>query len=149
MREHLADALKSATNGKDKTRCSTLRLIHAAIKDRDVANRTAGRDPVSDEEVLQILSKMIKQRIESAKGFDETGQPALADQERREISVIRELLPPQLDSGEMEQACREVVEDTESRGLRDVGRCMNALKERYPGKMDMGKASTVVKGLLR
>lgn len=92
---------------------------------------------------------MIKQRIESAKGFDETGQPALADQERREIAVIRELLPPQLDSGEMEQACREVVEDTESRGLRDVGRCMNALKERYPGKMDMGKASTVVKGLLR
>lgn len=149
MREHLADALNTATKSQDKRRISTLRLINAAIKDRDVANRNVGRDPVGDEEVLHILAKMIKQRIESAKEYEDSGRLELAEQEREEIAVLRDLLPPQLDPGEMEQACRQVVEETDAKGLRDVGRCMNALKERFPGTLDIGKASTVVKGLLR
>ncbi|MBO0902619.1 GatB/YqeY domain-containing protein [Jiella sonneratiae] len=149
MREHLTDALNAAVKQQDKRRISTLRLINAAIKDRDIANRSAGRDPVSEEEVLHILIKMIKQRQESARTYEDNGRLELAEQEREEIAVIREFLPPQLDSGEIERACRQAVEDTESKSLRDVGRCMNHLKERYPGKMDFGKASTVVKGLLR
>ena len=149
MREHLTDALNAAVKQQDKRRISTLRLINAAIKDRDVANRSAGRDPVSEEEVLHILIKMIKQREGSARTYEDNGRLELAEQEREEIAIIRELLPPQLDSGEIELACRQAVEDTESKSLRDVGRCMNKLKERYPGKMDFSKASTVVKGLLR
>ena len=149
MREHLSDALNAAVKKQDKRRISTLRLITTAIKDRDVANRSAGRDPVSQEEVLHILIKMIKQREESARTYEDNGRLELAEQERDEIATIREFLPPQLDHGEIEVACRKAVEDTESKSLRDVGRCMNKLKERYPGKMDFGKASTVVKGLLR
>ena len=149
MREQLAEALAAATNTQDKRRISTLRLIGAAIKDRDTANRAAGRDPVSEEEMLHILAKMIRQRVESVRGYEEAGQLELADQERQEIAVIKELLPAQLEPGEMEQVCRKVVEETDSKGLRDVGRCMNALKERYSGRIDIGKASTVVKGLLR
>ena len=149
MREHLSDALNAAVKQQDKRRISTLRLINAAIKDRDVACRSAGRDPVGEEEVLQILLKMIRQREESAREYEDNGRLELAEEEREEIAVIREFLPAQLDSGEIERACREAVEETDSKGLRDVGRCMNKLKQRYDGKMDFGKASTVVKGLLR
>ena len=99
--------------------------------------------------MLQILVKMIGHRVEAAKDHEDSGRLELAEQERDEIAVIRELLPPQFEPSEVERVCRKVVEDTDSKGLRDVGRCMNALKERYPGKMDMGKASTVVKDLLR
>lgn len=149
MREQFADALSEAIKNQDKRRVGTLRLINAAIKDRDAANRAAGRDPVGDDEMLHILVKMIKHRIEAAKEYEDSGRLELAEQERDEITVIRELLPPQFEPGEVERVCREVVEATDAKGLRDVGRCMNALKERYPGKMDMGKASTFVKDLLR
>ncbi|HEX2019109.1 MAG TPA: GatB/YqeY domain-containing protein [Aurantimonas sp.] len=149
MREQLAEALNTATKNQERRRVCTLRLISAAIKDRDVANRTAGRDPVGDEDIQLILAKMIKQRVDSAKGYDEDGRPELAAQEREEIGVIKEFLPPQLDPGAIEQACKKVVEETDARGLRDVGRCMHALKERYPGQMDFNQASTMVKGLLR
>lgn len=149
LREQLADALSEAGNTDDKSRKGTLRLINAALKDRDVANRAAGRDPVSDEEVIVVLAKMVQHRIDSARTYEEAGQLDLAQQERDEIAVIRELMPRQLEPGEVERVCRQVVEETDSKGLRDVGRCMNALKERYPGKMNMSQASTVVKDLLR
>ena len=149
MRENLAVALNKATKSQDKRRMSTLRLINAAIKDRDIAARGAGRDPVGEDEVMQILAKMIKQREDSARIYDENGRFELAEQEREEMAIIREFLPAQVEAGAMEEACREVVADTDAKGLRDVGRCMNALKERFPGQMDFGKASTVVKGLLR
>ncbi|MEX6505638.1 GatB/YqeY domain-containing protein [Jiella sp. M17.18] len=149
MREMIAEALNAALKDQDKRRISTLRLINAAIKDRDVANRAAGRDPVGDEEVQQILVKMVKQRQESAQEYEEAGRLELAEQEREEIGIIRGFMPAQLDTGEIERACRQAVEETDSKGLRDVGRCMNKLKERYSGQMDFGRASTVVKGLLR
>jgi uncharacterized protein YqeY len=149
MREKLAEALKAAQKAQDKKRISTLRLIGAAIQDRDIANRGASKDPVSDEEILQILTKMVKQREESARAFEEGNRIDLAEQERAEIAIIKGFLPRQLAEDDVRRLCAEVVTEVGADGLRDMGRCMNALKERYPGKMDFGKASGIVKGLLQ
>ncbi len=149
MREAIQAALKDAQKSQDKTRISTLRLICAAVKDRDIANRSAGKDPVSDEEITEILTKMIKQRRESVDAYEQAGRLELADQERRESTVILEFLPKQLGEDEVEQACKSVVDETGAEGLRDVGKCMSTLKQRFPGQMDFGKASGVVKNILR
>jgi len=149
MREAIAQALKTALKSQDKRRTSTLRLINAAIQDRDIANRGTGKDPVSDDEILQILAKMVRQRQESAKAFEEGNRLELAEQEREEIAIINDFLPKQLGEEAVKQACRQVVEEVGADGLRDMGRCMNALKEKFPGKMDFGKASGIVKDLLQ
>ena len=149
MREQIAQALKEAVKSEDKRRISTLRLIQTAIKDRDVANRGAGKDPVSDEEITEILMRMIKQRKESAKGVEEGNRLELAEHEREEIGIIAEFLPKQLDEDALKQVCAEVVSEVGAGGLRDMGRCMNALKEKLPGRMDVGKASGIVKNMLR
>jgi uncharacterized protein YqeY len=149
MREKIAEALKQALKTQDKRSISTLRLILAAIHDRDIANRGAAKDPVSDEDIVAILSKMVKQREESARLFDEGGRPDLAAQERDEIVVIKRFLPKQLAEDDVKRACQQVVSDVGADGLRDIGRCMNALKAKYPGQMDFGKASGIVKGLLQ
>ncbi|MQV96911.1 GatB/YqeY domain-containing protein [Sinorhizobium medicae] len=149
MREHFANALKEALKAKDTRRVSTVRLIQAAIKDRDIANRSHGKDPVGDDEILQILVKMIKQREESARVYDEGGRPELAQQERQEIAIINQFLPEQLSEEKVKEVCAKTVAEIGAHGLRDMGKCMNALKERYPGKMDFGKASGVVKDLLK
>lgn len=148
MREQITEALKQATLAQERRRISTLRLIMAAIKDRDIAARGAGQDGVSDEEILQILAKMIKQRIESAQTYEQAGRLDLAEQEREEIGIISSFLPRQLDEQEMTDACRKVVQEVGAAGLKDMGRCMGALKERYPGQMDFGKASKLVKEIL-
>lgn len=149
MREKFAEALKGAMKSQDTRRVSTLRLINAAINDRDIVNRGAGKDPVSDEEITQILAKMVRQREESAKAFEEGGRIELAEQERAEIEIIREFLPRQLGEDQVQQACRQVIDEVGAEGLRDMGRCMSALKQKFPGKMDFGKASGIVKGMLR
>ena len=149
MRELFAQSLKDALKARESRKISTIRLIQAAIKDRDIANRTAGKDAVTDEEIMQILAKMIKQREDSARIFDEAGRPELAQQEREEITVIKGFMPQQLSPAEMEKVCASVVAETGAHGLRDMGKCMNALKERYPGRMDFSKASGVVKELLK
>ncbi|MCV0397624.1 MAG: GatB/YqeY domain-containing protein [Rhizobiaceae bacterium] len=149
MREKFAEALKAAMKSQDRRRISTLRLINAAINDRDILNRGAGKDPVPDEEIMQILVKMVRQREESAKAFEEGGRLELAEQERDEIAIIREFLPAQFGEAQVEQACRQVIDEVGAAGLRDMGRCMNALKEKFPGKMDFGKASGIVKTMLR
>lgn len=149
MREKIAEALKNAQKAQDKPSISTLRLILAAIQDREIANRSAGRDPVGDEEVTAILSKMVKQREESARAFDDGRRPELAAQERNEIDVIKRFLPKQLGEADVKAACQQVVSEVGADGLRDIGRCMNALKAKYPGQMDFGKASGIVKGLLQ
>lgn len=148
MRDKLNAALKQATLAQDKRRMATLRLINAAIKDRDIAARSGGREGVSDDEILEILAKMIKQRKESAQTYEEAGRLDLAQQEREETEIIASFLPRQLDEEEMASACREVVEDVGAESLKDVGKCMGALKERYAGRMDFGKASTLVKKIL-
>ena len=150
MREKINAALKAAIKSQDKRRMSTLRLINAAIKDRDIAARTSGRDEgVSDAAVLEILAKMVKQRLESIKSFEEGGRPDLAQQEREEIDVIQTFMPKQLSEKETRKVCEELVSEIGAAGLKDMGRCMNTLKERYPGQMDFSKASLHVKEMLK
>jgi uncharacterized protein YqeY len=148
MRDAITAALKEAMLKQDRRRTSTLRLISAAIKDRDIAARSTGRDRVSDDEILEILTRMIRQRQESAKAYEEGNRLDLAEEEREEIAIIRTFLPQQLNDAELKSACAETVKQTGAAGLRDIGKCMQVLKSRYPGQMDFGKASTVVKGLL-
>lgn len=149
MREIIAEALKNALKSQDKRRTSTLRLIQAAIQDRDIANRGAGKDPVTGEEVMLILAKMVKQREESARAFEEGQRLELAAQERDEIAIIRDFLPKQLGDEDVKAACQKIIAETGAEGLRDMGRCMSALKEQYAGKMDFSKASGVVKTMLQ
>lgn len=148
MREAIDTELKSALKAQDKRRVATLRLISAAIKDRDIAGRSSGKERISDDEILQLMSKMIKQREESARLYAEGGREDLATQERQEIEIIREFLPKQLSDKEVQAIAGDVVAEIEAHGLRDVGRVMAVLKERYPGQMDFAKASATVKGLL-
>ena len=148
MRALLADGMKAAMKSGEKRRLSTLRLINAAIKDRDINARGAGKERVSDEDILQILAKMIKQREESARIYEEQSRLDLAEQEREEIEIIREYMPRQMDEDEVRNVCAKVIAEVEGASLRDMGKCMNALKERYPGKIDFGKASGVVKEML-
>ena len=148
MRDLINDALKEAIKNQDKTRMATLRLISAAIKDRDIEGRAKGRDSVSDEDILGILAKMIRQREESASIYEENGRLEMAAQEREEIEIIRSFLPQQLSDEDVEAACRKAVEAVGAEGLRDMGKCMGALKKRYAGQMDFSKASQMVKELL-
>ncbi len=148
MREIFAAALKEAVKAKDTRRVSTIRLINAAVNDRDISNRGAGKDPVCDDDIKQILGKMIKQREESARIYEEAARLELAQQEREEIDIIRSFLPEQLSDDDVKEACKRVVEETGAQGLRDMGKCMNALKTEYAGQMDFSKASGVVKEML-
>ncbi|WP_273792314.1 GatB/YqeY domain-containing protein [Brucella anthropi] len=149
LRQEISQALTTALKAQDKRRMSTLRLILAAVKDRDIANRTAGKDPVGDEELLGILGKMIKQREESARIYEEGSRLELAEAEREEITIISEFLPQQMTEAEVKQACADVIAEIGAQGLRDMGKCMAVLKERYAGKMDFTKASAIVKSLLQ
>lgn len=146
LRQRLRAALKEAMRSRDASRLSTLRLIDAAIKDRDIAARSEGNtEGISDVEILAVLGKMVKQRQESAKAYEEGGRVELADKERQEIDVIEEFLPRQLDEGEMEQAIEEAIREEKAESIRDMGRVMGALKARYAGQMDFAKASKLVK----
>lgn len=149
LRQEISQAITTAMKAQDKRRVSTLRLIMAALKDRDIANRTAGKDPVGDEELLTILAKMIKQREESAKIYEDGNRLELAQGEREEIEIIRDYLPQQLDEAEVRAVCAGVIAEIGAEGLRDMGKCMAVLKERYAGQMDFSKASAIVKELLQ
>ncbi len=149
LRQEISHALTTALKAQEKRRMSTLRLILAAVKDRDIANRTAGKDPVGDEELLGILGKMVKQREESARIYEEGSRIELAEAEREEIAIISEFLPQQMSDDEIKQACADVIAEIGAQGLRDMGKCMAVLKERYAGKMDFTKASAIVKSLLQ
>lgn len=149
LRQEISQALTTALKAQDKRRMSTLRLVLAAVKDRDIANRTAGKDPVGDEELLGILGKMVKQREESARIYEEGSRLELAEAEREEITIISEFLPQQMTDDEIKQACAEVIAEIGAQGLRDMGKCMAVLKERHAGKMDFTKASAIVKSLLQ
>lgn len=149
LRDQISAALKGALKEQQKTRLSTLRLIKAAIKDREIASRgNNGSEGVSDGDVLEILSKMIKQRRESASTYEEAGRLELSQQELDEIEIISEFMPKQLSEDEIRQACVAIVSDLGADGLKDMGRTMGALKEKYAGQMDFGKASRIVKELL-
>lgn len=149
MREQIAEALNEAVKARDKKQVCTLRLINAAIKDRDIALRGTGKDKVSDEEVLSLLGKMIKQREDSSRQYEKAGRLDLAEQERKEMEIIRSFLPAQLPDEEVRKAVKDVVSDIGANSLRDMGKCIKTLKKRYPGQMDFCRASGVVKELLR
>ncbi len=148
LRDKIMDAVKQAQKGKNRKRISTLRLINAAIIDRDIALRGKGKDRADDDEVLDILGKMIKQREESSRLYDEGGRPELSAEERQEIEIIREFLPHQLDEAELAEAVDAVVAETEAQSLRDMGKVMGLLKERYRGQIDLGKAGALIKSKL-
>ena len=148
MREAIDAALKSAMKAKDRRRTCTLRLINAAVKDRDIAARAQGKDRIADDDILQVLSKMIKQRDDSVRLYEEGGRCELAEQEREEIGIIREFLPRKLEESEVRSVVSELAAEIEAEGLRDMGRLMTALRERYPGQIDMGQASGVVRQTL-
>ena len=148
MRARIQSEVKAAMKSGDKRKLATLRLINCAINDRDIASRGTGGERCCSEDILQILSKMIKQREESARQYEEASRLELAERERAEIEIIREFLPQPLSQAETEAACRSAVEETGAASLRDMGRCMATLKERYVGRMDMGQASRQVKEIL-
>ena len=153
VREQLKATLTTAMKAGEKRRVATLRLILAAIKDRDIAARSEGRgdgggDGVSDEEILAILQKMIKQRRESTTLYQEGGRLELAEQEQQEIVIIEEFLPEQIGADELAAAVAAVVAETGATSLKDMGGVMAQLKERYAGRMDFAQAAGQVKTLL-
>lgn len=149
MRDRLNAHLKDAMRAKDAARLSTLRLINAAIKDKDIASRSDGPDAgVSDDDILAILAKMIKQRQDSITAYEEAGRLELAEKEGAEIAVIEEFLPRQLTADEVDAAIKAVIAETEASSIRDMGRVMAALKAQYAGQIDFGKVGGMIKGML-
>ena len=149
LRDDINNALKTAMKEHDKARLSTLRLINAAVKDRDIANRGEGKPAVDDTELQSILAKMIKQREESVKLYNEGGRPERAKAESDEIAVIREFLPRQLDENEVQKAIAEGLEATGAESLRDMGKVMAWLKDRYNGQMDFAKVGAAIREKLK
>jgi uncharacterized protein YqeY len=149
LRTRLSSELKDAMRQQDARRLSTLRLINAAIKDRDIALRGEGSDEgAGDDEILQILGKMVKQRNESVRAYEEGGRLEMAEQERAEISVIEGFLPRQLDESEIDAAIRGAIADTGATSIRDMGKVMGELKGRYTGQMDFARVGPMVKDRL-
>lgn len=148
LREEIDNALKTAMKEQDKLRLSTLRLISAAVKDRDIANRGDGKPAADDAEVQGILARMVKQREESARLYDEGKREDLAQNERDEIEVIRSFLPKQLSEAQVNAAIDEALKVSEAEGLRDMGKVMAYLKERYTGRADFTKISAIIRDKL-
>lgn len=148
LRTKIRDALKVALKARDERRISTVRLILAALKDRDIAARGAGsggREEITDDDILNLLQTMIKQRRESIALYQQGNRQDLVDQETQEIAVIEDFLPKQLSEKEMTQAVKDTIASLNATTIKDMGRTMAALKERYAGQMDFAKASAIVK----
>lgn len=150
LRERISADTKEAMKAKDSARLSTLRLISAAIKDREIAARGEGGDEtgLTDADLTAILSKMVKQRQESAKAYEEGGRLELAEREQAEIAVIQSYLPRQLDAAETQAAVDAVVADLGASSIRDMGRVMAELRNRHAGQMDFGAVGPMVKDRL-
>ncbi len=149
LRQQVTAALKQAMKDKDGARLATLRLINAAIKDQDIARRTAdGETELSDADIRAILARMIKQRQESVRAYEEGGRLDLAERETREIGVIAEFLPRQLNDEEVARAVDKAIAETGASSIRDMGRIMGLLKERHAGQMDFGAVGPMVKDRL-
>jgi hypothetical protein len=146
LRQQLKDALKEATLAKDTCAVATIRLILAALKDRDIAARGKGREEGIDEaEILAMLQTMIKQRRESIEMYNKGGRPELAEREGNEIAVIERFLPQQMNDDEVTAAVEAVIDELGASSLKEMGKVMAALRARHAGSMDFGKASAVVK----
>ena len=149
LRDQLNNAVKDAMKARDQKRLGTLRLVQAALKDRDIANRTEdSREGISDDDILGLFAKLIKSREDSITLYEKGGRPELAAAERNEIAVIREFMPKQMDEAEAKAAIAGVIAETGAASMKDMGKVMAVLKERFAGKMDFSKASASVKELL-
>lgn len=149
LRERIFEDLKTALKARETQTLSTLRLVNAAIKDRDIALRGEGEDRLmTDEEITAVLSKMVRQRQESARAYEEGGRLELVERELAEIAVIESYLPRQLTAEETRAAIDLVVRELEAGSIRDMGRVMSALKARYMGQMDFGAVGPMVKARL-
>ena len=150
MRSELDANLKEAIKSQEKQRVATLRLINAAIKDRDIAVRSEeNTEGVSDAEIILILSNMVKQRKQSIIQYEEGGRIELAEREREEIKIIQEFLPNQLTDEEIHIEVSKLIGAQEQLTIKDMGKIMSELKEKFSGRMDFGKASGIVKALLK
>ena len=146
IRAEINTKLKEALKSKDQVSLSTIRLIMAAMKDRDITARSNGKaEGIDDSEILSMLQSMIKQRNESIKTYESAGRKDLADREAEEIKVIDSFMPKQLDEEQIKMAIDEMVRETGAQNIRDMGKVMAALKEKYAGHFDMGHASGLVK----
>jgi uncharacterized protein YqeY len=149
LRQRFTDALKQAMRDKDQLTLSTLRLVLARLKERDIEARPKGKaDGIDEAEIQQMLQGMIKQRRESVELYDKGGRPELAEKERGEIAIIERFLPKQMSDAELDAAVKETIAAIGAAGVKDMGRTMAALKERYAGQLDPAKASQVAKRLL-
>jgi uncharacterized protein YqeY len=148
MREKLMDALKVAMKAKESSKISTIRMVQAAIKDLEIANRTKPNAETTDADIATLLAKLVKQREESAKIYDDGGRPELAAKEREEIAIIGEFMPQQLGEAEVVEIIKGIIAEVGAESMKDMGKVMAALKERYPGQLDFGKASGQIKSLL-
>jgi uncharacterized protein YqeY len=149
LREQVQQAMKEAMKSGDKLRLSTVRLMQSAIKDKDIASRTDGRnDGISDPDILDLFAKMVKQRRESAELYEKGGRQDLVDQERGEIAVIESFMPRQMNEAETRAAIEAVMKEIGASTVKDMGRVMGELKKRYAGQMDFGQVGAIAKGLL-
>ncbi|MDO5642103.1 MAG: GatB/YqeY domain-containing protein [Paracoccus sp. (in: a-proteobacteria)] len=147
LRTRIQNETKDAMRARDSLRLSTLRLISAAIKDREIATRSAEGEtkPMDEADLVAILARMVKQRQESARAYEEGGRLELAEKEQAEIAVIEEFLPRQMSAAEVQAAIEAVIAELDATSVRDIGRVMAALKARHAGQMDFGAAGAVVK----
>lgn len=148
LRTQITNDMKQAMKDKDAARLGTLRLVNAALKDRDIEIRVAGEGEVSDADVMTVLQKMLKQREESAKTYRENNRPELAEKEEGEIAVISAYMPKQLEGADLETAIDTAIVESGAEGPRDMGKVMAYLKQHYAGQINMGSVSGVVKGKL-
>ena len=149
LREKINDQFNTALKKKDKPQVSTLRLVLAAIKESDIANRTAGKkDNINDVEIVKVLRKMKKQRLDSADLYKKGGRPELLEVENREIKIIDSFLPKQLGDEETKKICKEVIESLGATSMKDMGKIMGSLKQKYSDTIDFSKVNIIVKGLL-
>ncbi|HEX3218152.1 MAG TPA: GatB/YqeY domain-containing protein [Aestuariivirgaceae bacterium] len=150
LRQRLNDELKQAMKAGEKLKVSTLRLVNAAIKERDIESRTAGPDSgVGDAQIIEVLNRMIKQRQDSLAAFEQAGRQDLAEQERGEIAIIRSFMPEPLGEAETAAAIEAAVAATGASTMKDMGKVMAHLKERYAGRMDFGRVGAAVKAKLQ
>ena len=148
LRDNINNAVKDAMKARDERRVSTLRMMNAAIKNADIEARGQGKEPLSEADLMSLFQKMIKQRQESADLYDKGGRPELAAQEKAEIEIISSYLPRQMSDVEAGSAISSLLQEINAETMKDMGRAMAALRERFAGKMDFGKASGKIKELL-
>jgi len=148
LRDNINNAVKDAMKARDERRVSTLRMMNAAIKNADIEARGQGKEPLNEADLMSLFQKMIKQRQESAELYDKGARPELAGAERAEIEIITAYLPQQMSDVEAGSAISALLQEINAETMKDMGRAMAALKERFAGKMDFGKASGKIKELL-